>query len=149
MLFASEKLDFNRYEAEDALQKGSAMMRDASMSNGAKVRLGAKDVGRLTFHVHLAKAGRYALGVNYGGIGFAATPRLVANGNILLGAIAPVPVDEARAALRSRDLGTRGTGERTILSASSDLKAGENTIEIAGGAYALDVDYLEITPAQP
>ena len=67
MLFASGKLDFNRYEAEDATRQGSAMMRDASMSNGAKVRLGAKDVGRLVFRVFLAKAGRYELGVNYGG----------------------------------------------------------------------------------
>jgi hypothetical protein len=149
MLFASAKLDFNRYEAEDAQQKGSAMMRDASMSNGAKVRLGAKEVGRLTFHVVLAKGGRYGLGVNYSGIGFAATPRLIANGTALQGTAAAVPVDEAKAALRSRDLGTRGTGERLILSASFDLKAGKNTIEIAGGAYALDVDYLEITPVQP
>jgi hypothetical protein len=125
------------------------MMRDGSMSNGAKVRLGAKDVGLLTFHVYLAKGGRYALGVNYSGIGFAAMPRIFANGNMLQGTAAPVAVDEAKAALRSRDLGTRGTGERIASSAFSDLKAGENIVEIAGGAYALDVDYLEITPVQP
>ncbi len=149
MLFASGMLDFNRYEAEDATRQGSAMMRDASMSNGAKVRLGAKDVGRVIFHVFMAKAGRYELGVNYGGIGFAATPRLSANGAGLKGVTAPAALDEAKAALRSRDLGTRGNGERTQLSASSDLKAGENVIEIAGGAYALDIDYLEITQVQP
>jgi hypothetical protein len=49
ILFAAKKLDFNRHEAEDAGQKGDAPMRDRSMSNGCKVRLGAKDVGRLTF----------------------------------------------------------------------------------------------------
>lgn len=62
---------------------------------------------------------------------------------------APAALDEAKAALRSRDLGTRGNGERSQLSASSDLKAGENIIEIAGGAYALDIDFLEVTPSQP
>ena len=146
MLFANGKLDFNRYEAEDAAQIGSAMMRDASMSNGAKVRLGAKDVGRLTFDVYLPRAGRYSLGVNYAGIGFDSTPRLSANGAMLSGSTAPVKIDETTAALRNRDLGTRGNGEHKLLSATVELKAGENRIEIAGGPYALDVDYLEVTP---
>jgi hypothetical protein len=48
--------------------------------------------------------------------------------------------------VRSRDLGTRGTGEHFLLQGSANLRAGENTIEIRGGAYALDIDYLEITP---
>ncbi|HEY4077972.1 MAG TPA: hypothetical protein VGM26_13665 [Rhizomicrobium sp.] len=146
MLFASGKLDFNRYEAEDAAQIGSALMRDPSMSNGAKVRLGAKDVGRLTFDIYLPKTGRYSLGVNYAGIGFDSTPRLTANGAVLSGSTASVKVDETTAALRNRDLGTRGTGEHRLLSATVELKAGENRIEIAGGPYALDVDYLEVTP---
>jgi hypothetical protein len=146
ILFASGKLDFNRYEAEDAAQIGSARMRDASMSNGAKVRLGAKDVGKLTFRVFLPKAGRYRVGVNYGSIGFDATPRLFANGIALQGTGTPVKLDPAVAALRNRDLGTRGNGGQNLLAASGDLKSGENLIEIAGGAYALDIDYLEITP---
>jgi len=149
VLFASAKLDFNRYEAEDASRTGSAMLRDASMSNGAKVRLGAKDVGRLTFHVYLAKAGRYTLGVNYGNIGFESTPRLIADGAALPGSAAPIQIDAATAALRNRDLGTRGNGSRNLLSATADLKAGMNVFEIAGGAYAVDVDYLEVTPTAP
>jgi hypothetical protein len=149
ILFASGALDFNRYEAEDALRKGSAMLRDPSMSNGAKVRLGAKDVGSLSFHVYLAKAGRYTLGVNYGDIGFAASPRLSANGNMVGGTSAPVVQDPATANLRSRDLGLRGRGERSMLSAAVELKAGENLIQINGGDYALDIDYLEITPQKP
>ena len=52
-------------------------------------------------------------------------------------------------ALRNRDLGTRGNGDRIVLTSSAHLRAGDNTIEIAGGAYALDIDYLEITPAGP
>jgi hypothetical protein len=149
MLFATGTLDFNRYEAEDALRKGSAMLRDASMSNGAKVRLGAKDIGSLSFHVYLPKAGRYTLGVNYGDIGFAALPRLSANGNMLAGTSAPVVQDPAKANLRNRDLGLRGRGERFMLSAAVELKAGENLIQISGGDYALDIDYLEITPKEP
>jgi hypothetical protein len=146
ILFNATRLDFNRYEAEDAARQGAALMRDPSMSNGAKVRLGAKDVGKLTFHVHLAKDGDYRLAVEYAGIGFPSTPHLAANGSPVEGGTAPVPVDPARAALRSHDLGTRGTGEHTMLSATARLKAGDNIIEVAGGAYALDIDYLEITP---
>ena len=148
ILFASAKLNFNRYEAEDAARQGSSVMRDASMSNGAKNRLGANDIGRLTFTIHVAKAGAYRLAVNYGDIGFSATPRLRANGKALSGTAQPVQQDPALAAVRARDLGTRSRGERYELSAATPLKAGDNVIEILGGAYALDIDYLEITPAQ-
>jgi hypothetical protein len=147
ILFASGALDFNRYEAEDAMRQGSALMRDASMSNGAKVRLGAKDVGKLVFHVHMAKDGPYTVSVNYGDIGFAAAPRLMANGAPLQGTAAPVVLDAATASRRARDLGTRSNGSRNLLTASTNLKAGGNTIEVAGGDYALDIDYLEITPS--
>ena len=123
-------------------------MRDASMSNGAKNRLGANDIGRLTFTIHVAKAGAYRLAVNYGDIGFSATPRLRANGKALSGTAQPVQQDPALSAVRARDLGTRSRGERYALSAATPLKAGDNVIEILGGAYALDIDYLEITPAQ-
>ena len=61
ILYAAKRLDFNRYEAEDAGRKGSALMRDESMSNHAKVRLGAKDIGWLTFDVHVPSAGASAL----------------------------------------------------------------------------------------
>jgi hypothetical protein len=149
ILFNAARLNFDRYEAENAARQGSAAMRDASMSNGAKVRVGANEVGRLTFRVHLAKEGAYALGVNYSDIGFRATPRLFANGIAVRGTTAPVNLDPAVAALRATDLGTRSDGSRTLLSGTASLRAGDNTIEIAGGAYALDIDYLEITPAGP
>ena len=106
----------------------------------------AQDVGRLTFDVYLPRAGRYSLAVNFAGIGFESTPRLSANGATLSGSSVPVKIDETTAALRNRDLGTRGNGEHKLLSATVDLKAGENRIEVAGGPYALDVDYLEVTP---
>ncbi|HWB82960.1 MAG TPA: hypothetical protein VG675_02385 [Bryobacteraceae bacterium] len=145
ILFASKKIDFNRYEAEDAERRGSALLRDASRSNGAKVRLGAKDVGRLTFHIHVAKAGTYRIAVRYEDIGFSAVPRLIANGAALQGQSIEVPRDPATAGRRNRDLGTRGRGNQSDFAGVSDLKSGNNTIEIAGGPYAVDVDYLEIT----
>jgi len=144
ILFASAKLNFNRYEAEDAGRQGSALMRDASMSNGAKVRLGAKDVGRLTFRIHVARAGSYRLAVNYGDIGLPASPRLSANGTSISAGSQPAALDPSVAALRVRDLGTRSNGSRMMLSGEANLKAGDNVIEISGGAYALDIDYLEV-----
>jgi hypothetical protein len=146
ILYASKRLDFNRYEAEDAQRKGSALMRDESMSNHAKVRLGAKDIGRLTFNLHVLGAGAYTLAVNYEDIGFSATPRLIANGAAISGTAAALPTNEAAAGVRTRDLGTRGTGKKMELSGSAQLRAGDNVIEIAGGEYALDIDFLEVTP---
>jgi hypothetical protein len=145
ILFAAKKLDFNRYEAEDATQKGGAPMRDRSMSNGGKVRLGAKDVGRLTFHIRVPSAGTYTLAVDYEDIGFPATPRLIANGAAVPGSPAAVQRDAAATGPGNRDLGTRGTGKKMELSGSAQLKAGDNVIEVAGGEYALDVDFLEVT----
>jgi hypothetical protein len=116
------------------------------MSNHAKVRLGAKDIGRLTFHVYLPSAGAYNLAVNYEDIGFAATPRMIANGATVSGAATALPHDGATTGLRPRDLGTRGTGKKMELSGSAQLKAGDNVIDIAGGEYALDIDFLEVTP---
>jgi len=146
ILFNVASVNFNRYEAESAGQRGSAIMRDGSMSNGVKSRLGAQDVGKLTFNVHVPAAGRYTLAVEYAGIGFDSTPRLAINGTAVTGSVAPAPVDPERAARRARDLGTRGTGEHKLLTTAAELRAGDNTIEILGGDYALDVDYLEITP---
>jgi hypothetical protein len=147
ILCASKQLDFDRYEAEDAARQGSAVMRDGSMSNGAKARLGAEEIGRLTFHVHVAKDGPYTLTVNYEDIGFPATPRLVSNGRTAQGTAAEAKRDDTLAQLRTRDLGTRGKGNKMNYTATVHLKSGNNTIEVAGGEYALDVDYLEVTYA--
>ncbi len=147
ILFAAKKLNFNRYEAENAARKGAAQMQDRSMSNNAKVRLGAKDIGRLNFQIYLPSVGSYTLAVNYEDIGFAATPRLFANGAAVNGTVAAVQLDSATAGMRARDLGTRSTGKRMTVSGSAQLKAGNNIIEVAGGDYALDVDFLEVTPS--
>ncbi len=145
ILFNAAKVDFNRYEAENAQQKGAAVLRDGSMSNGTKSRLGAGEVGTLTFHITVPKAGAYTLAVNYSGIGFPATPRLAANGKSVNGRTEAVALDSDLAALRNADLGTRGTGEHEQLTAQAMLKAGSNTVVIKGGEHALDIDFLEVT----
>ena len=137
--------NFNRYEAENARQQGSALMRDASMSNGAKSRLGAVGHGSLSFRIHIAKAGQYRLKVDYSDLGYAATPRLSANGKVVTGTAQALPLDAAKDALRTRDLGTRGDGVHYALNATATLKAGDNLIQVQGGAHGLDVDFLEVT----
>jgi hypothetical protein len=72
---------------------------------------------------------------------------LRANGQALSGVSQPVKQDPAVAALRARYLGIQASGERTELSVSASLKAGANDIDGLGGPYALDIDYLEVTPA--
>jgi hypothetical protein len=109
------------------------------------VRLGAKDVGRLTFRIHVARAGTYRLAVNYGDIGFPASPRLTVNATSVSANSQPAALDPSLAVLRVRDLGTRSNGSRMMLLAQATLKAGDNVVEILGGAYALDIDYLEVT----
>jgi hypothetical protein len=137
--------NFNRYEAENARQQGSALMRDASMSNGAKSRLGAVGHGSLSFRIHIAKAGQYRLKVDYSDLGYAATPRLSANGKVVTGTAQALPLDAAKDALRTRDLGTRGDGVHYAFNATATLKAGDNLIQVQGGAHGLDVDFLEVT----
>ena len=146
ILFNAAMLDLNRYEAEDAAREGSALMRDASMSNGAKVRLGANTIGRLTFHINVGKAGSYALAVHYSSIGFDSNPHLFANRHALTGSTSVARADEGADAVRIRDLGTRGNGDRIVLTATALLKTGQNIIEVGGGPYAIDVDYVEVTP---
>ena len=92
ILFNVAGINFNRYEAESAGQTGSSIMRDGAMSNGAKSRLGANDVGTLTFQVHVPAPGRYDLAVEYTGIGFEATPRLAVNGVAVTGSVGTAPV---------------------------------------------------------
>jgi hypothetical protein len=146
ILFNAAMLDLNRYEAEDAVRQGSALMRDASMSNGAKVRLGASTIGKLTFHIKVGKAGSYALAVHYSSIGFDSSPHLFANRQALTGSTSVTKPDDVAGAARIRDLGTRGNGDRIVLTATAVLKTGQNIIELGGGPYALDVDYLEVAP---
>ncbi|MGI4878469.1 MAG: hypothetical protein ACRYG4_13390 [Janthinobacterium lividum] len=146
ILFASARIDFNRYEAEDAARSGGSVMRDASMSNHSKVRLASEGTGHLKYRIYVAKAGKYQLALNYANIGFSATPRLSVGGKNVSATASAASRDELSLAVRNRDLGTRGTGEKIILEGMAVLTKGENVIEVAGGAHALDIDFLEVTP---
>jgi hypothetical protein len=87
------------------------------------------------------------LALNYEDIGSPGTPRMTANGRAVGGTAAPAPRDPSLDAVRNRDLGTRGTGQKMALSATVALREGENIIEVKGAASPLDVDFLEVTPA--
>ena len=115
------------------------------MSNGAKARLGAH-TGTLTFRIHAAAAGTYRLTVNYADLGYAAMPGLKANGKAVTGTDTALRLDPAMEAVRTRDLGTRGDGIHHALTGTAALKAGENVIQVTGGAHGLDVDFLEAVP---
>lgn len=147
ILYNATEVNFDRYEAEAAGQQGTDLMRDGSMSSGAKSRLGAKDVGKLTFEIHAPSGGSYDLAVEYKDNGFPATPRLTVNSYAIAGSVAPVEVDPELAARAESGLGTRSSGQHQLLSAVVDLREGDNIIEVLGGEYALDIDYLEVTPA--
>ena len=64
----------------------------------------------------------------------------------LTGSTSVTKLDDAAGAVRIRDLGTRGNGDRIVLTATAMLTLGLNIIEVGGGPYALDVDYLEVAP---
>jgi len=146
ILFRTAAIDFTRYEAEDGRRTGATVMRDPAMSNGAKVRLGSTGVGKLAYRITVFKPGAYTLALTYADIGLPGTPSLSANGRAVRATSAALPRDEAALARRNRDLGTRGTGETLALTGTAQLKAGENLIEVAGGAHALDIDYLQVRP---
>ena len=86
--------------------------------------------------------------MNYEDIGFSATPRLIANGAAISGTAAALLQNEAATGVRARDLGTRGNllARRWNFPVPLSWHAGDNVIEIAGGEYALDIVFLEVTP---
>lgn len=147
ILYASAPLNFNRYEAENAASKGANRMGDRAASNGRKIRLASGDIGTLRFRIYMPRAANYQLALNYEDIGSPGTPRMTANGRAVGGTAAPAPRDPSLDAVRNRDLGTRGTGQKMALSATVALREGENIIEVKGAASPLDVDFLEVTPA--
>lgn len=148
ILYASGPLNFNRYEAENAASEGANRMGDRSASNGRKIRVASGDIGALRFRLYMPRAANYRLALHYEDIGSPATPRMIANGSAVSGTAARAPRDPALDAVRNRDLGTRGTGETMALSATVALREGENIIEVKGAEHPLDIDFLEVTPAE-
>lgn len=128
ILHRSERLDFDRYEAEDAEREAAVAIDDPHASNQRKARLAAMPEGRLRFEIHMAAAGTYRLRVRYAEIDLPGVPSLVVNG---AKQSAPVTHDEQES--------------WRIAELLVPLLAGFNTIDIEGGAHALDIDYLQVT----
>lgn len=133
VLYNAAKLDFSRYEAEDAQFTGAVAVPDAKASNARKARLGQGADARLRFVVNSA-GGEHALRVRFEDLGLTAQPSLVVNG-------ARLPVVAA----------SPGADGWAILQAKAALLPGFNTIDVDGGAHVVDVDYLQVdseaTPA--
>jgi hypothetical protein len=127
ILFASAKLRFNRYEAEDAALRSAVMISDDKLSNGAKARIAGGTDGRLRFEVHVPTAGTQTLRVRFADLGLPAQPGIKLNG----------------APLGSMHVVSDGAGW-SVAEVPAPLLAGFNVIDITGGKHALDVDYLQV-----
>ncbi len=126
VLYQSAKLNFSRYEAEDAQFTGAVAVPDPGASNLRKARLGQGPASRLRFVVN-STGGQHALYLRFVDLGIAAQPSLVVNG-------ARLPAGSA----------TKTGDHWELASAPAMLLPGLNTIDVDGGAHAVDVDYLQI-----
>ncbi|GAB2538826.1 exo-alpha-sialidase [Rhodanobacter koreensis] len=126
ILYRAATLHFDRYEAEDAGFAGAVAIPDPTASNLRKARLSAGPQGRLRFIVN-STGGTHTLRVRYADLGLAAEPALVVNGARL----APPKVSATSDGWH-------------MVNASAALLPGFNTIDVDGGAHALDVDYLQL-----
>jgi hypothetical protein len=124
---ASAALHFDRYEAEDAARVQAVAIGDAHASNGRKVRLGAGPQARLRFDVHVAHAGMQTLRIRFADIGLPGAPGVVVNG----ASQSPVSVHDD----------SDGWQMATL---QVPLLAGFNTIDLGGGAHALDIDDVQL-----
>ena len=128
MLSAIAPLRFDRYEAEDAALTDAVVVPGADASNQRKARLGQGSGARLRFIVN-AVGGTHALSVRFEDLGLPAEPALFVNG-----------------ARVSATIAVNDDGARTAKAVVS-LLPGFNTIDVEGGAHALDVDYLQVDDA--
>lgn len=129
MLFNSRAVHFDRYEAEDAGRHAAVQIGDPGASLGGRARLASAPAGKLDFDVHLQRGGERELVVRWQDLGFPTQPRVTVDG-------------------RSQALGDRPDRDGWHLaSAPVALTAGDHRVVIHGGAHALDVDYLQLTPS--
>lgn len=126
VLFNSAKLNFNRYEAEDAQLEGAVVVPNPDSSNLRRARLGAGPDARLRFVVN-STGGEHALIVRFADLGLPTQPSIVVNGARL-----------ANVKVSKSDDGWQ------LENVSAALLPGFNTIDIDGGAHVADVDYLQI-----
>jgi|GEM_PF-433211 len=133
ILFNSSRLTFDRYEAEDAGRHDAVQIDDATASLRGKARVASAPGGALDFRVHLLRDGQRHVSLRWQDIGLPTQPVIMLDGKPL--AIAEDHVDADGWHLATAD---------TL------MPRGDHTLVIKGGAHAMDVDYLELTPlAQP
>lgn len=126
ILFAAAKLNFNRYEAEDAARHEAVYIRDNGMSGRGRVRMAASS-GRLDFDIYVEQAGTYPITVRYSAATLQpAVPSLGVNG----------AVQKASAGKE-----TDGWNEMTT---TASLTSGLNRITVSGGMHSADIDYIEL-----
>ena len=129
ILYASARVAFDRYEAEDAGRHAAVQIGDPTASLAGKARVAAAPGGALDFPVHLPRGGARTLRLRWQDIGFATAPQVVVDGK---------PV--ALTSHADRDGWQLATAPVT-------LAAGDHRIVVRGGAHAMDVDYLQLAPA--
>lgn len=130
MLYASGNVDFDRYEAEDAVRHAAVQIGDPAASLGGKARVASMPEGALDFPVHLLRNGPRELSVRWRDLGFATEPTVSVDGQSV-----------ALAGRPDRD------GWR-IAHATVTLASGDHLVVVHGGVHAMDVDYLQLAPAQ-
>jgi hypothetical protein len=128
MLYASRRIAFDRYEAEDAGRHAAVQIGDPSASLRGKARVASAPEGALDFPVHLLRGGPRELVVRWQDIGFATAPQVTVDGK---------PLTLAEHA--DRDGWQLATVPVT-------LAAGDHLVVVRGGAHAMDVDYLQLAP---
>ncbi len=128
MLYAGRKVDFDRYEAEDAARHAAVQIDDPTASLGGKARVASAPDGALDFPVHLLLAGSRELSVRWQDLGFATAPTVSIDGQ-------PVALSE------SPDRDGWQIARGTVA-----LAPGDHLVAVRGGAHAMDVDYLQLVP---
>ena len=126
VLYNATRLDFTRYEAEDAQFTDAVAVPDRKASNLRKARLGQGPASRLRFVVN-STGGEHALHVRFADLSLMAQPSLVVNG-------ARLPAGNA----------TKTDDGWELISDTAPLLPGFNMIDVDGGAHVVDVDYLQI-----
>jgi len=126
VLYNSAALNFHRYEAEDAQFSNAVAVPNRQSSNLRRARLAAGPEGRLRFVVN-STGGQHALVVRFSDLGLASQPSIVVNGS-RLGNVNVTKTDDGW----------------QLENVSASLLPGFNTIDVDGGAHAVDVDYLQI-----
>lgn len=132
VMVATAPARFNRYEAEDALRRGSVRIGDPNASNGAKARMASAPGGQLAFPVHVQDGGVYRITIHWQDLGFMpALPVLRVNGVVW-----PTTDDVDR-------------GGWHVATARGSLPGGDNTVVLEGTRHPADLDYIQLEPAAP